>query len=112
MKTSGLSAECLGAVGVEYIFGIAGEENVDFLESLRKSPGFGEYGLEFNNPDFVKHAGSCGATGHRIGSTDESIPNLEKCFDAGGVHLIDCPVDYSENDRILNDEIEERSAKV
>jgi acetolactate synthase-1/2/3 large subunit len=29
-----------------------------------------------------------------------------------GVKLIDCPVDYSENDRILNKEIKELSAKL
>ena len=29
-----------------------------------------------------------------------------------GVHLIDCPVDYSENDRILNKDIKELSAKL
>jgi acetolactate synthase I/II/III large subunit len=28
------------------------------------------------------------------------------------VHLIDCPVDYSDNDRILNKEIKQLSAKV
>ena len=31
------------------------------------------------------------------------------CRDAGGVHLIDCPVDYSQNDQILNKDIKELS---
>ena len=37
---------------------------------------------------------------------------LQSCLDTPGVHLIDCPIDYSDNDRILNREIKELSAKV
>ena len=36
-KASDLFIECLEAEGVEYIFGVPGEENLDFLESLSKS---------------------------------------------------------------------------
>jgi acetolactate synthase-1/2/3 large subunit len=34
------------------------------------------------------------------------------CRDTPGVHLIDCPVDYSENDRILNHDIHALSKAV
>ncbi len=37
MKASDLFIRCLEEEGVEYIFGIPGEENLDFLESLRSS---------------------------------------------------------------------------
>jgi len=37
MKASDLFVAALEREGVEYIFGIPGEENLDFLESLRKS---------------------------------------------------------------------------
>ncbi len=37
MKTSDLFIKALENEGVEYIFGIPGEENLDFLESLRTS---------------------------------------------------------------------------
>ena len=37
---------------------------------------------------------------------------LADCLATPGVHLIDCPIDYSENDRILNKEIKELSAKL
>ncbi len=71
-----------------------------------------DFGLTFGNPDFVLYAQSYGAQGHRIESTDELLPVLEKCRDEPGVHIIDLPVDYSDNDRILNHEIRERSAAV
>ena len=36
-KASDLYIEALEAEGVEYIFGIPGEENLDFLDSLSRS---------------------------------------------------------------------------
>ena len=37
MKASDLFVKALEAEGVEYVFGIPGEENLDLLESLRES---------------------------------------------------------------------------
>ena len=67
--------------------------------------GFEVWGLEFNNPDFVKYAESYGATGYRIELAEDLVPVFEKAFQAGGVHLIDLPVDYSENQKVLIDEL-------
>ncbi len=74
--------------------------------------GFADYGLTFGNPDFVKYAESYGAHGHRVTSAEHLADVLAECRDGDGVHLIDCPVDYSENDRILNHDIKELSAKL
>lgn len=70
--------------------------------------GFEDWGLEFNNPDFIKYAESYGAKGHRIEKTEDFLPTLNACFEEGGVHLVDAPVDYSENKRVLIDELAER----
>src|SRR5579864_6208143 len=37
MKASNLFVKCLEEEGVEYVFGIPGEENIDLLESIRTS---------------------------------------------------------------------------
>ena len=37
MKASGLMVKCLEQEGIEYIFGVPGEENADFMMSLEKS---------------------------------------------------------------------------
>ena len=37
MKASDLFVQCLEAEGVEYIFGVPGEENADFMISLEQS---------------------------------------------------------------------------
>ncbi|GAM03582.1 hypothetical protein MBENS4_0581 [Novosphingobium sp. MBES04] len=67
--------------------------------------GFPDYGLTFANPDFVTYAKSYGATGHRIEQSSQLIPVLDAAFKAGGVHLVDLPVDYSENNKVLIDEL-------
>ena len=74
--------------------------------------GFQDYGLTYGNPDFVKYAESYGAHGHRVESAAHLQEVLAHTRDTPGVHLIDCPVDYTENDQILNHDIKELSAKL
>jgi len=71
-----------------------------------------DFGLDYGNPDFVKYAESYGARGHRVEKAAELPGLLRSCLENPGVDLIDIPVDYSENDRILNREIGQRSAAV
>ena len=73
---------------------------------------FKDFGLDFKNPCFVKYADGYGATGHRLDATDDLVPLIEKCQEQGGVHLIDIPIDYSQNDHILNVDLPKRSAQL
>lgn len=74
--------------------------------------GFENFGLDYGNPDFVAYANSYGAQGHRLEAAEDFAPLVRNCLDTPGVHLIDAPIDYSENDRILNHEIKERSREI
>ncbi|WP_298967861.1 acetolactate synthase large subunit [uncultured Methylobacterium sp.] len=69
---------------------------------------FPDYGMTFSNPNFVTYAESYGATGHRVAAVEDLEPTLEAAFRAGGVHLVAVPVDYSENTRVLVDELRAR----
>ena len=69
---------------------------------------FPDFGLTFGNPDFVKYAESYGAKGTRVTATADLIPALEAAFEGGGVHLVAVPIDYSENIRVLVDELRAR----
>jgi len=69
--------------------------------------GFGDWGLKFNNPDFPAYARAYGASGRHVRSAAELVPAMEEAFAAGGVHLIAVPIDYSENVRVLHDELSE-----
>lgn len=74
--------------------------------------GLKDFGLDFNNPDFIKYAEAYGAKGYRLSATAELQPLIKQCMDQGGVHLIDVPVDYSMNNQLLNEEIPANSAKL
>ncbi|HEX7341065.1 MAG TPA: acetolactate synthase large subunit [Rhodanobacteraceae bacterium] len=74
--------------------------------------GFGDFAMDYGNPDFVAFAHAHGAHGHRPASADEFAPTLERAFADGGVHLIDLAIDYSVNHAILDEEIKQLSAKL
>ena len=74
--------------------------------------GFDDWGLQYGNPDFVKYVESYGGIGHRVESA-EALPGiLNTALSTPGVHLIDCPVDYVDNDQILNIDIKKHSASI
>jgi acetolactate synthase-1/2/3 large subunit len=57
--------------------------------------------VSFGNPDFVALAKSFGARGYAISSADELLPTLRKAVLDDAVSVIACPVDYSENARLI-----------
>jgi len=67
--------------------------------------GFTDWGLMFGNPDFVKYAEAYGAGGWSVERSDALAPTLEAAFENGGVNLVSVPIDYSENTRVLVDEL-------
>lgn len=69
---------------------------------------FPDFGMCFTNPDFVQYAKAYGAAGKRVENIADFEPALEKAFQKGGVQLIIFPIDYSENKRVLVDELENR----
>ena len=69
---------------------------------------FPDWGLTFGNPDFVQYAEAYGAKGSRVDATEDLVPTLEGAFRQGGVHLVAVPIDYSENTRVLVDELAKR----
>ncbi|SCB35935.1 acetolactate synthase large subunit [Rhizobium multihospitium] len=69
---------------------------------------FPDFGMTFGNPDFVRYAESYGAKGTRVDDISQFKQALEDAFSGGGVHLVNVPVDYSENERVLVKELRER----
>ena len=63
--------------------------------------GFQDFGLDYGNPDFVKYAQAYGAQGHRVEKAEQLSSVLQSCLNSSGVHLIEVPVDYSENEQVL-----------
>ncbi len=71
--------------------------------------GFQDFGLDYGNPDFVKYAESYGAHGHRLKKSDQLAELLKSCLDSKGVHVVEVPVDYSENEKVLIEELKQRT---
>ena len=73
---------------------------------------FSDFGLSFENPDFVKYAEAYGAKGYTITNAKDLALTVENCINSTGVNVIDCPIDYSENDKILNKDLKKISSSL
>ncbi len=70
---------------------------------------FSDFGLDFGNPDFVLYAQSYGAQGHRITQNGELPKTLHECLKVRAVHLIEVPIDYTENARVFYQELKAKT---
>ncbi len=91
---------------------ILNDSSYGMIRWKQANMGFDDWGLTYGNPDFVKYAESYGAFGHRVESAAHLKELLQHTLNTPGVHLIDCPVDYTENDQILNKDIKALSQQV
>ncbi len=99
-------------LGLHIVVLVIRDEAYGMIKWKQANMGFDNFGLDYGNPDFVKYAESYGAVGHRVDAADSLRQTLETAHREPGVHVIDVPVDYAENDRILNHEIQQRSARI
>ncbi|MFN4114809.1 MAG: thiamine pyrophosphate-dependent enzyme, partial [Sphingomonadaceae bacterium] len=97
-------------LGLNLVVLVLNDNSYGMIRWKQAHMGFADWGLTYGNPDFVKYAESYGAHGHRATSA-EGLPDLLRaCLDTPGVHLVEVPVDYADNDRILNTDIRDLSA--
>ncbi|MFO0691898.1 MAG: acetolactate synthase large subunit [Myxococcota bacterium] len=99
-------------LGMQLVVLILRDDAYGMIRWKQANMGLPDFGLTYGNPDFVRYVESYGGRGHRVSSAAELGPLLAECLAAPGVHLIDCPVDYSENDAVLNREIKRLSAAI
>lgn len=76
-----------------------------FIKWEQQAKGFGNFGLEYDNPDFVKYAESYGARGMRMNKGDSLPDLLKRAFTLKTVVLVECPVDYSVNYETFSKEL-------
>ena len=99
-------------LGLHLVVLILRDDAYGMIKWKQAKMGLNDFGLDYGNPDFVKYAESYGASGHRVTSAEGLRSTLQDAVEGQGVHVVEVPVDYSDNDRILNREIQERSALV
>jgi len=89
-------------MGLDLVVIILNDSAYGMIKWKQEGVGFDNFGLDFNNPDFVKYAESFGAHGYRPDSDEEFQSMLDTALNSKGVHIIDLPIDYSLNHSILN----------
>ncbi len=88
--------ETLKRLNLDLVIIILNDNQLGMINWEQKLKGFAEFGLKHSNPDFVKLAEAFGINGHRV----ETIKDFEMILNSsldGGIHLIEVPIDYSEN---------------
>ena len=99
-------------LGLNLVVVILNDSAYGMIRWKQAVDGFEDFGMSFGNPDFVRYAEAYGAKGSRVAAVDDLAPVLEAAFAGGGVHLVDVPIDYSENTRVLVDELRNRTPDV
>ena len=92
-------------LGLNFVVLIVQDNAYGMIRWKQAVDSFADWGLTFGNPDFVKYAEAYGAKGSRVDSAEALVPALEAAFAGGGIHLVAVPIDYSENIRVLVDEL-------
>lgn len=85
------------------------DDGLGMIKWKQGGMGLPDFGLDFGNPDFVQYAESYGAKGYRAVDQDQLAEVLEHCLNTPGVHLIELPIDYAENESVLIEELKSKT---
>ena len=90
-------------LGLDLIVVVFNDSGLGMIAMKQKADGYENFGVAFNNPDFVTFAQSYGATGHRLDDPARFRNILDEAAAAGGVHIIDAPVDPMQNMALMKE---------
>lgn len=108
LMMSSQEIETAKRLGLSLVVLIINDSGFGMIKWKQKSSNFDDFALNFDNPDFVKLAESFGVNGLRVNSASELSDVLYKAINSEGVYLIDCPIDYSENNLVFDKELKEQ----
>ncbi len=90
-------------LGLDLIVVVFNDRGLGMIAMKQKADGYDNYGIAFDNPDVVSFAGSYGATGYRLEDPSQFRAILNGAAEAGGVHIIDVPVDPMQNMMLMKE---------
>lgn len=90
-------------LGLNLTVVIFNDNTLAMIKAKQMRDGLEPHGVDFENPDFVKLADSYGATGHRPLTALDFGSMLAEATGAGGVHVIDAPIDFGENLQLMQE---------
>ncbi len=91
---------------------ILNDNGYGMIKWKQESQKMTDFGLSVGNPDFVKYAESYGAHGYRVSESESVRSLLEKTISIPGVHVIEIPIDYSENYKVFTKELQDKVCPV
>jgi len=98
--------ETASRLGLNLVVLILQDNAFGMIRWKQAADGFQDFGLTFGNPDFVTYALAYHMKGRRVETANGLAIALDAAFAAGGVHIVAVPVDYSENSRVLINELQ------
>jgi len=101
--------ETANRLKLDLIIIILRDNSFGMIKWKQKTMGLDDFALSFGNPDFVALAKSYGANGYQVEKSGDLEKYLKEVFDKKGVHLIEVPIDYSDDYRILVKELKEKT---
>ncbi len=96
-------------LGLDIVVLIVEDHSFGMIRWKQAVDGYPDFGMTFGNPNFVTYATAYGANGSRVESADDLAPTLEAAFSRGGIQLVSAPIDYSENLRVLVEELRDQA---
>jgi acetolactate synthase I/II/III large subunit len=94
-------------LGLDLVVVVVRDDGYGMIRWKQEEMGFPDFGLSYGNPDFVAYAAAYGARGHRVESAGTFAALLASCLERPGIDVIELPVTYEDDHRILNQEIPE-----
>lgn len=98
-------------LGLDLVIIILNDNGYGMIKWKQDGMGFDSFGLDFQNPDFIKYAEAYGAKGYRPVDDKDFQTILNNTLHSKGIHVIDLPIDYSMNNK-LNKKLKEKTIQV
>ena len=90
---------------------ILNDSGYGMIKWKQQNMNFKNFGLDFNNPDFVKYAQSYGAYGYQIKKQDNFKEKVNEIINMKGIKIFDVPIDYSNNKKVLFEDLKKINCK-
>lgn len=97
---------------LDLIILIINDNGFGMIQWEQQEKNYTPFGLNFNNPDFVKYAESYGVKGKKVEKVEDIKIFIEEAKSFGGVWLIEVPVDYTENHRVFTEALNHNTCQL
>jgi acetolactate synthase-1/2/3 large subunit len=94
---NGAEIETAKRLGLSFVILVWNDAKYGLIEWKLKNRFNQSYGVDFENPDFIRFAESFGIVGMRVNHPSELRETLEKALNMNEIVLVEILVDYSEN---------------